>query len=466
MRDPTRLDAHAAARALSSGKLSAADLCEAYLARIERFDDALHCYVTVTAHTARAEAAASDARRRAHGALGPLDGIPLALKDNIDMAGVPTTNGLALQRIPDADAEVVRRLRSTGAVILGKLNMHEGALGATNDNPHHGATHNPWHLGYTPGGSSGGSGAALAARLGTLALGTDTLGSVRIPAAYCGMLGLLPTTGLVSTRGVVPLSFSLDHVGLIGRSLRDLITLLGAVSGFDPGDPRSLATAGRMPSRPPPAALPGSLRVGTLANFDTVDVEPQVRSAVDRALHGLRAGGAVVRSVALPGIDVSRVRRAGLLVAEAEAAVAQREVLAAQPECASAAFRGMLAHGATVPAARLVEAAQTVRAAGHALRRAFDTLDVVISPTTPQVAFPFSHTVPVNQADLTALANCAGCPALSMPCGCDGDGLPVGLQIIGPALGERRVLAIAAAIARGLPHLALAPDPPPLPAPR
>ena len=222
-------------RGLDTGSVDAETLTRTFLDRISGAGRGLNCFITLCEDTALDAARAAAMRAASGGRLGVLDGIPVALKDNIDVAGVPTSNGFGgpPYRIPDEDAEVVRRLRASGAVILGKLNMHEGAMGATNDNPHHGRAINPHHSGHSPGGSSGGSGAAVAGGLCCAALGSDTGGSVRIPASYCGIVGLKPSFGLISTRGVVPLSHRLDHVGPLARTVADTAVMLGVLAGFD-----------------------------------------------------------------------------------------------------------------------------------------------------------------------------------------------------------------------------------------
>ena len=246
----------ALSRAIESGRIEPLGLTRLMLERIAAFNPALNLFVTLCRDAALGDAAASGERAASGQRRGPLDGIPVALKDNIDLAGVPTSNGFGGPpwRVPARDAEVVRRLRAAGAVILGKLNMHEGALGATTDNPHFGASINPHCPGYTPGGSSGGSAAAVAAGLCVAALGTDTGGSVRIPAAYCGVVGLKPSHGLVSTGGVVPLSWRLDHVGPLTRTVADARLVFTALQAFDQECPES-GPARR--SIPPPAGRPG-----------------------------------------------------------------------------------------------------------------------------------------------------------------------------------------------------------------
>ena len=231
----------ALSRELQLGRISAVEATQYYLARIDALDDRLNSFITVAAEQALAQAAIADTRRANGKRLGPLDGIPIALKDNIDLVDMPTTAGVAARRQhkAPADAAVTANLRDAGVVFLGKTNMHEAALGATTDNPSFGRCHNPHRYNYTPGGSSGGSAAAVTAGLCAAALGTDTLGSVRIPASYCGNFGYKPSDGLVSKRGIVPLSWTLDQVGLLAPRAEDLWLMLMAMSGFDPACPDS-----------------------------------------------------------------------------------------------------------------------------------------------------------------------------------------------------------------------------------
>lgn len=447
MNDPTTLTIGELDKGFEQGALDAPAVTEAYLARIAALDGDLNCYITVCADSAREAAAAAMARAGEGARLGPLDGVPIALKDNIDVAGVPTTNGLGARPVapPAGDAEVVRRLRAAGAVILGKLNMHEGAFGATTDNPFHGRTHNPWRSGFTPGGSSGGTGAAVAAGLCAGGLGTDTMGSVRLPAAYCGIAGLKPTFGLVSCRGVAPLSWRLDHVGPLCRSVRDLGLMVAAIAGPDPESIESVVPPAPLDYSVAEAPVIGGLTVGLIGNFAEIEVEPAVAREFAAALDRLRQLGCEIRTIELPGFEPDRARRAGLLINEAEAAVAHEAALAATPEAYSDYFRSMLAYGRDVSGARLIKAQRMVCHVGFALNRAFDQVDLIASPVAPQTAFAFDRAEPVNQAVFTAAANFAGSPALSVPAGLGDTGLPVGLHLMAPRFAEARLLNAAAA---------------------
>jgi aspartyl-tRNA(Asn)/glutamyl-tRNA(Gln) amidotransferase subunit A len=432
---------------LEARRIEAEALILHCLERAQGVGRALNCFITLCPDTALAEARAAGARAAAGQRRGPLDGIPVALKDNIDVAGVPTTNGFGgPARIPGQDATVTRRLRDAGAVILGKLAMHEGALGATNDNPHHGRTHNPFRHDHSPGGSSGGSAAAVAAGLCSAALGTDTGGSVRIPASYCGIVGLKPSYGLVSTRGVVPLSYRLDHVGPLTRNVADAALLLDALAGYDP----QCAESRRPPPDPGNGTEPSlaGLRIGVLENFLTETIEPAVSDAFARSLTRLRDAGAVLATITLPAFDPVKVRRACFVRVEAEAAFVHGALYQRQPARFSVAMQGYLDYGLRLPATRLLQADRVLEEAARGLNACWDAVDVILSPATPQVAPSFDTTPPDNAGTFCVLANVSGCPAISLPMGITTDGLPLGLQLVAPLHQDRRLLSIAAAIER------------------
>ena len=431
-------------RRIDAGTLDPLALTNAFLERSDGVGRPLNCYVTLCREQALADAEEASARAARHERLSPIDGIPIAVKDNIDVAGVPTTNGFGGSHypVPSADGEVIRRLRAAGAVILGKLNMQEGALGAVNDNPHHGRTTNPYRDGYTPGGSSGGSGAAVAAGLCAGALGTDTGGSVRIPAAYCGVVGLKPSYGLVSTRGVVPLSLRLDHVGPLARTVADAAHMLAAMAGHDAEWPYTRAYPAQTYVQVVEGSLAG-IRLGVLTNYK--HRQPAVSDAFDEALDLFRRLGAEIRELTLPTYDLVRGRRAVFVRVEVEAAAAHGQLYHREPERFSAEMRGYLDWGLKASALRLVEADRVMDTAVHEIGRGFQAVDAIVAPTTPQAAFPFGGNIPDTQGDFCALANMAGCPAISLPMGLSGDGLPLGLQIMAPAGQDQRVLAIASA---------------------
>ena len=299
--DLTALSLWDAGDLVRAGKVSPVELTTACLARIERLNPVLNAFITVTGQQALADARAAEAEMTRGKRRSRLHGIPIALKDLFDTAGVRTTAGSAVfaDRVPSSDAEVVRRLKAAGAVVLGKLNMHEFAYGDTSAQSHFGPVRNPWNRERVSGGSSGGSAAAVAAGLCYGALGSDTGGSIRQPAAYCGIVGLKPTYGLVSTRGVVPLSWSLDHVGPMCRTVADTAILLQAIAGYDPLDTNSLAAT------PPDyaKALRGrlsTLRLGVPRSVFYEDVDPEIEQAVKAALQVLRGLTASTRDVELP----------------------------------------------------------------------------------------------------------------------------------------------------------------------
>ncbi len=453
MSDPTALDITDAAAALAAGAFSAQDLLRAYLARIAQYEDGLNCFITLLAEPALEQARAADTRRAKGQCLSPLDGIPIALKDNIDLAGVATTNGMAKFRTPETDSAVAQRLTQAGAVIIGKANMHEGALGATTNNHHHGACHNPWRPGYTPGGSSGGSAAAVAARLCAGALGTDTMGSVRLPAAYCGLTGLKPTYGLISTCGVVPLSYGLDHVGPICRSTRDLSLLLGVLAGYDPECAESIHPHRALRAGRADLADLAGLRFAVPLGPDAIPCGTGIWEDFEGHVANLRHQGAVQVDLRLANPDPTGSRLAGLLISEAEAGYALRAELQSHPGDFSDDFRKMLDYGRNAAAHRLVAAQRRLQAVGHEVRKLFDQVDLLLLPTAAQAAFPFAQPAPANQADFTQWANHGGCPALSLPCGLSPDGMPLGLQLIGRPLADGRLLALGEAIAPLLPRL-------------
>jgi len=431
---------------LDARSVTATELTRLAIARAEGPGKALNCCLAVLSASALAEAEAADRRAGAGRRLGPLDGIPVALKDNIDVAGAPTTAGLggSGHRVPDEDAEVVRRLRAAGAVILAKLNMQEAALGATNDNPHHGQAINPHRAGCSPGGSSGGSAAAVAAGICAAALGTDTGGSVRIPASYCGVVGLKASFGLISTRGVVPLSYQFDHVGPLTRTVGDAALLLSVLQGFDPRCTESRRRSGWSGDLVPGGRLDG-VRVGVIRTFDQEPPEPAVAEAFRAALARLEGLGAVLHPVDMPDYDMVAGRRAGFLRVEVEAAHIFAAVLRDAPERLSPELRGYLEFGTRATAQQLMRADRRIAEAAFAFERCFDEVDLLVSPTVPQAGLVFGNTPPENAGTYTIPANFAGTPAISVPMGRDPDGLPLGLQIMAAADREGPMLMAAAA---------------------
>lgn len=412
------------------------------LAAAEADEAGLNAFLRLDRDRALSEARASDART---GAPRALEGVIAAVKDNLAVAGAPWTAGIGGRRdlIADRDATAVARLRAAGAVILGGLNMEEGALGAVTDNPWFGRCGNPLGPLLTPGGSSGGSGAAVAAGLVDLALGTDTMGSVRIPAAYCGVCGLKPTAGLVGRGGLALLSPTLDTIGPLTREAAGLWPAIRALAGLDPDDPDSRPAPKGWSARPD-LSLRG-VRLGVPRQIESVETEPEVREGLARAAAAAEDAGAEVREIDLPGWDPARARRGGLLLTEAEGAVECADLLAAEG-AVSDHFRGLLEYGARAPSARIVEALARIRAAAAACARGLAEADALLLPTAPQRAFRFGDPVPANQSEFTALANFAGAPAVALPVPLPGEALPASVQLLGPAWSEARLTAWAEAL--------------------
>ncbi|MEL7541221.1 MAG: amidase, partial [Pseudomonadota bacterium] len=363
------------------------------------------------------------------------DGLAWAAKSNIAVKGLPLTAGCEAyrNRIAAQDADVISRIRAAGGSVLGTVNMHEGALGATTDNQAFGRTQNPWAEGITPGGSSGGSGAAVAAGLCDIALGTDTMGSVRIPAAYCGVQGHKPTTGIVPDAGVVPLSTTLDHVGPLARTVETLWQAMHVLADWGAPTPLTLSP------------LQG-VKIGVWNGADDVTLTPAVKTGFSQAVAKVSAF-ARLRDFAPPVYDYSKSRRAGLVVSEVEGAKEHGVTEdGARPDGLSDTFYSLLHWGIRQSPEKVEAAYQHVREVHAAAAQVWDQVDVIIAPTAPQEAFSFAADVPANQADFTAWADFARLPATAVFTGLSENGLPLSLQVIGPEGRDRETLQIAAAL--------------------
>jgi aspartyl-tRNA(Asn)/glutamyl-tRNA(Gln) amidotransferase subunit A len=435
-----------AARGLDDSGDSAEALAQRALDAIASGNERDRIFIATDAPGAIEAARASDRRRADGGLLGPLDGRPIAIKDNIDVAGMVTTSGTGHDFGGPArrDAAVVARLRAAGAVILGKLNLHEGALGATTDNPFWGRCVNPAFPGMTPGGSSGGSAAAVAAGMAPVTLGTDTMGSVRIPAAYCGVWGLKPTRGLVPCSGLHHLSWTLDTIGPLAGSAAELAATIGIIAGPDAGDPRSLPLPGGWSATMKPNPAPAAMRIGIIDPAALAACEPEVIDAYGRLVATLELSGARLRLLGIDAWSPGEARRAGLLVSEAECGSLIGETMDAFPDRFSAGFRGMIGYGRAARAERLARAYWLFDRTRAGLLAALQGLDALLLPTTPQRAFAHGTPAPVNQADFTALANIAGVPAVAFPVAAADGGRPASAQLVGHPFSEGRLLTIAA----------------------
>ena len=425
--EPFTLTIREAGAALRDGTLSAVALTESVLGRIEATEPALNAYITVTAERARADAVSAEAELRAGRDRGPLHGIPFALKDLYDTAGIRTTAGSSFlrERVPEEDALVVTKLTEAGMVLTGKLGLHEFAFGTSSLNPHHGDVHNPWDPGRIPGGSSGGSGAAIAAGscLGTL--GTDTGGSIRIPASLCGVVGLMPTYGRVSRRGVLPLCWTLDHVGPLAKTVEDAALILNAIAGHDPDDPGSAD----LPVDDYTSALGRDLqgiRVGVPRDPFWLDCGDDVAAACETALETLRGLGATLSEVELP-LEASAGR---LSIIWTEAAAYHHERLRDSPQGFGEDVRTALEGGHAIPATTYINDQRLRRKLIDEASAVLQQVDVLVSPTTPATAPPISVGDPRRRlARYTHHYDVTGIPAISLPCGFDAAGLPIGLMI-------------------------------------
>jgi len=427
-------------------EISPVEITRECLSRIEKANSELNAFVTVTSESALAEARKAEADIARGEWRGPLHGIPIALKDLIDTAGVRTTSGSKLHetRIPDSDAEVVRRLREAGAVILGKNNLHEFAYGGSSLVTYFGAVHNPWDLTCIAGGSSGGSAAAVTAGLALAAIGTDTAGSIREPAALCGCVGLKPTYGRVSSRGVIPLSTSLDHVGPLTRSVADAAIVMQAIAGYDAED----ITSARISVPDYVSALKENakpLRVGVLRAFFFDNLDPEVAAAMEHALRGMATLVADVRDVKL---DVPTDRT----VAVAEAYAYHAENVTNSPEKYQPETLRRIRQGESVSTPEYIQRRRELEQARRSITDIFAEVDALVTPTTPITAPKITdlkaNPEALRPAELVLLRNTRpfnvwGLPAISIPCGYTQAGLPIGLQIAGPRWREDLILRLA-----------------------
>jgi aspartyl-tRNA(Asn)/glutamyl-tRNA(Gln) amidotransferase subunit A len=442
------LDIREASVLVRQKRVSPVELTQACLARIERFNSTLNAFITVTADSALAEARQAEADLQRGLWKGPLHGIPVALKDLIDTAGVRTTAGSALfkGRIPREDAFVVRRLRESGAVLLGKLNMYEVAFGPTTQaTSFFGRVSNPWATDRISGGSSSGGGAAVAAGLCFAAIGSDTGGSIRQPAAFCGVVGLMPSYGRVSTRGTMPLSRSADYLGPMTRSVVDAALVLRVIAGHDPEE----VTSYDIPVPNYAAALSGRrdrrMRIGVARAYFFESLDPQVTQIVDRALSVFAKLGAEIVDVTLPGSS-------GRTVIQAEAYSYHAESVATTPDLFLPETLSKLRLGANVGIEAYIEAKLSLEQVRRAAPNVFRKVDAVFTPTTPVLA-PKASDIPstfdeimANDAVLwrnTRPFNLLALPTISVPCGFTDLGMPVGLQLSGPPWQELQLLRIA-----------------------
>jgi aspartyl-tRNA(Asn)/glutamyl-tRNA(Gln) amidotransferase subunit A len=443
--DLTRLTLAEASELLRRRVVSAVELTQACLDRIEKYNPVLNAFITVTHEQALAVARQRDVELRQGKRLGLLHGIPIAVKDNIDTAGVRTTAASELfkDRIPVEDAEVVRRLKDAGAIVLGKTNLQEFAYGGSSSVSFYGPVRNPWALDRIPGGSSGGSAAATAVGLCFASLGTDTAGSVRMPASYCGIVGLKPTYGRVSNRGTIPLAWTLDHVGPLCRTVRDTALMLDVMAGYDAREPTSIdAPVGRY-SHDLTTGRKQKLRVGVPRRPFFDDVDAEIAKVVSAAINILRSQADSVQDVALPAPP----DLAAIMGPEAHAYHAHW--LAESPQKYQPATRERLVQlAALISKEDYANARRACDLSRREIRNVFANVDVLVMPT---VVSPPSLIEPIGASQAldpirtrnTWPFDMYGLPAITVPCGFSTSGLPIGMQIVGAPFAEATVLALA-----------------------
>lgn len=429
--------------------VSPTELVNACLSRIDIYNPKLNAFITIARERALTEAKALEAEQRAGKLRGPLHGIPIALKDNIDTAGLRTTAASAVfdDRVPAEDAEVTRRLKAAGAVVIGKANLHEFAMGGTSATSYYGPVRNPWALERNPGGSSGGSAAAVAAGLCYGALGTDTGGSIRTPASYCGIVGLKPTYGLVSIRGIIPLTLSLDHCGPMTRTVRDAAIILNVLAGYDRMDIASVEYRGEdyLAALDQPVS---GLRIGIprAPFFDHVDTD--VARIVEDAIQVLSRLTRGMKDMVLP--STSDITLGG------ETNAYHEELFSRMSGRYMIPTRRSLQRGADAKASNYVRARWKLDLLRRTIDDSFRDVDLVVLPTRRRTPRTVEAAIKREEVDVprnpelenTGAFNVYGIPAISVPCGLTPGGIPVGLMIAGPRFSEGKILALAHAFER------------------
>ena len=441
-----------ASELVSSRQLSPVEIIDAHLRRIEATDGELNSFITLLAEESKGAAQAAEREIASRGHRGPLHGLPIGLKDLYYTKGIRTTIGSKImgEFVPDFDAAVTERFRAAGAIVIGKLQMHEFALGATSENPHYGPAHNPWNTGRMTGGSSGGSGSAVAAGQCMGALGSDTGGSVRIPASLCGIVGLKPTFGRVSRYGVYPLSWSFDTVGPMTRTVRDAGLVLNAIAGHDSRDPSSAR-------RPEEDFVEGidegvdGLRVGIPREYFFDRVDPEVAGSVRDAAAVLEGLGASVDEVSIPALE--HTIPISTPISQAEAAQVHEEHLRERADDIDVNVRNRLLQGALMSATDYIKAHRARAVYNAQMAEAFERSDFLIAPTCPMGAPRLGESTirmgGVAESTLALLSrltrpfNICGSPTVSVPCGFTADGTPIGVQIAGRPFEDAAVLRVA-----------------------
>ena len=436
---------------IQNGEISPVELTRQTLDRIAKLQPVLNAYITITADHALDQARQAEAEIRSGNYRGPLHGIPYAAKDLFYTKGIRTTVGTKFLAdfVPDFDATIIEKLNAAGAVLVGKAGLHECAYGITSNNPHYGPIRNPWDTDRIPGGSSGGSTSALASGQCLFSLGSDTGGSIRIPASLCGLAGLKATFGRVSRHGVYPLGHTLDHAGPFGLTVRDTAWVYQAIAGFDSRDPSSAGRPDRTPVLSPEARLDGR-KIGVPTNYYFEHLDADVEAAVRKALQVLEELGATLVEIAVP--DIEEFNSIGRLILLAEASSVHHRRLRERREDFGDDVRALLDQGHLVLATDYLDAQRRRRAFNDAFNELLREVDVIATPTIPITAAKIGEdTLRVAGRDenvrlattrLVRALNMTGLPLLSVPCGISSEGLPIGLQLIGGLFDEAALLEV------------------------
>ena len=440
------------AQRIRSKEVSPVEVADAFLRRIEAVEPKLNAFITRLDDHARRAAAAAEAEIMTGEYRGPFHGIPVGLKDLFWTKGVHTTSGSLLDAdfVPTADSAVAARLQAAGAYYIGKLHMTEFAFDGTSRNHHYGPARNPWDTARMAGGSSSGSGVAVASGEAPIAVGTDTGGSVRVPAALCGITGLKPTYGLISRYGVTPLSWSMDHVGPLARTAEDAALALNALAGYDPRDRASVESPTQDYTQDLDMGVKG-LRIGVPREYVWDMVDGEIRGAFDEAMAVLESLGAEVEEVSIPGLEL--INPAGSVVQTSEAATIHRSRLLAYGDRYDPVIRRRFESGLFIPAEAYLTAQRVRARCRQSILDTLESVDLLATPTT-SIAAPLieQERIAVNGQDvstreavlrITRIFSAAGLPAVSAPCGFTVERLPIGLQLVGKPLADAQVLQAA-----------------------
>ncbi|WCK54488.1 amidase [Aneurinibacillus sp. Ricciae_BoGa-3] len=457
--DIVRMDLHTLSQHIEEKKLSPVEVVQALLERIEQLNPTLNAVITVCDGEALEAAKQAEEEISRGNYKGPLHGVPIGLKDLIFTRGVRTTMGSEIYKdfVPEIDATVVQKLKEAGAIIIGKLNTHEFAYGPTGDISYFGAVRNPYDTTRITGGSSSGSGASVAAGLAFGALGTDTGGSIRIPSSACGIVGMKPTFGRVSKHGVYPLAFTLDHVGPMTRTVYDNALLLNVLAGFDAQDDYSVQRDTEDFTRLIGESIKGKV-VGIPTNFYYDQLQPEVRSAVENSFEIFRDLGATIEHVEIQNLN--QISLAQLKTIQSEAYAIHQHHVKDCPDKFHPQVLERLEASFTARGYEYVEAQQVRRQILNSFKEAFERVDVLLTPTLPILPTKIDEReveiegqtapVPASLLRLTGPTNTTGLPSLSLPCGYSSEGLPMGIQLIGPSFAEALLYQFGSAFERAV----------------